>query len=537
MGQPLPFTIQFDNGAEHRRRSARSASSASSTPTSTRALPPGRPPARRPPGPHPRTRRLVPGRLRLHPEQGLHPARQRRASTSHSNTITWLLQAIDPLTGEVIHDPTKGLLPPDNAAGAGRGLRQLHRRGRRPGLATGTADQRPGARAVQHHGPAGHAHDHLHRRRHGADHHPDGRTRRRRAARTTRCSGAARTTRPARASRRDGLRRRGRRRLQDLARPDHRHVRHLQRPGRPHLPVPGAGHRQRRQPRAAAACGTAVPSDDSQVNLGALPTVPRHHARTSARRPPPTAAVDQPAVHPGPAGHPLAHAAQPPVGVQDASWPPFTAQSFATGIGQSQPGIGPLALLACPTARSWPAAGRRATSSSTSAARAAQAGTPLATLTEPIYDMALDAAGDIWAATGGGPLLELDPTDRRRPRPVRRQPDPEPGHPAGHRPDLRLLRQRHRDLRPGHRDLQPLQRHPRRQPGLRPRRHALGRHLAAQPGPGHSVSPAPPLAPQLMFQFDADVDSIAFGQPGTKLAGLLFVSHTEEAMRPGPAPS
>src|SRR5262249_18005594 len=28
-----------------------------------------------------------------------------------SNTATWLLQAIDPLTGEVIQDPTKGLLP------------------------------------------------------------------------------------------------------------------------------------------------------------------------------------------------------------------------------------------------------------------------------------------------------------------------------------------------------------------------------------------------------------------------------------------
>ena len=28
----------------------------------------------------------------------------------------------------------------------------------------------------------------------------------------------------------------------------------------------------------------------------------------------------------------------------------------------------------------------------------------------PIYDMALDAAGNLWATTGGGPLLELNPT-------------------------------------------------------------------------------------------------------------------------------
>src|SRR5207302_1669131 len=37
-----------------------------------------------------------------------------------------------------------------------------------------------------------------------------------------------------------------------------------------------------------------------------------------------------------------------------------------------------------------------------------------------------------------------------------------------------------------------------------------------------------PLAPKLMVTFASDVDSIAFGQPGTKLAGLLFVSHTNQ---------
>ena len=38
------------------------------------------------------------------------------------------------------------------------------------------------------------------------------------------------------------------------------------------------------------------------------------------------------------------------------------------------------------------------------------AGTPLATLAEPIYDLALDGQGRLWATTGGGPLLRLDPT-------------------------------------------------------------------------------------------------------------------------------
>src|SRR4029077_19817771 len=34
----------------------------------------------------------------------------------NSDTVTWLLQAIDPDTGEVIQDPTKGLLAPDDAS-------------------------------------------------------------------------------------------------------------------------------------------------------------------------------------------------------------------------------------------------------------------------------------------------------------------------------------------------------------------------------------------------------------------------------------
>ncbi len=40
----------------------------------------------------------------------------------HSNIVTWLFQAIDPETGEVIQDPTKGLLPPDNPTGRGQGF-------------------------------------------------------------------------------------------------------------------------------------------------------------------------------------------------------------------------------------------------------------------------------------------------------------------------------------------------------------------------------------------------------------------------------
>src|SRR5262249_2649169 len=39
-----------------------------------------------------------------------------------SGTATWLLQAIDPDTGEVVRDPSKGLLLLNNAQGAGSGF-------------------------------------------------------------------------------------------------------------------------------------------------------------------------------------------------------------------------------------------------------------------------------------------------------------------------------------------------------------------------------------------------------------------------------
>src|SRR6202030_1461557 len=42
-------------------------------------------------------------------------------------------------------------------------------------------------------------------------------------------------------------------------------------------------------------------------------------------------------------------------------------------------------------------------------AEGGQAGTPLATEPFPLYDMALDAAGNLWATTGGGTPLELNP--------------------------------------------------------------------------------------------------------------------------------
>src|SRR5206468_11742170 len=40
----------------------------------------------------------------------------------NTRTATWLLQAIDPETGEVLQDATRGLLLPNNAQGRGAGF-------------------------------------------------------------------------------------------------------------------------------------------------------------------------------------------------------------------------------------------------------------------------------------------------------------------------------------------------------------------------------------------------------------------------------
>ena len=151
-----------------------------------------------------------------------------------------------------------------------------------------------------------------------------------------------------------------------------------------------------------------MPSSGAQVNLGTLPTVPS----TSTDLGTPAQPSTQPSTNalftqaqqgvPSPA----------PTAGQPSEFKtvlePFSGQAFATGIGQSEANIGPMAILAMPDGSVLASGGpdRNELFSFTSAG--GQAGTPLATLPFPIYDMALDASGNVWATTGGGPLLELD---------------------------------------------------------------------------------------------------------------------------------
>ncbi len=293
------------------------------------------------------------------------------------------------------------------------------------------------------------------------------------------------------------------------------------------LSIDNAGNRE--QPPAVL----NLPDDGSTVNLGALPTVGGT-----------TQDLGSPPAPSGQSTNPLVTQAQQgiPSPAPTSNAPqfttviaPFSGRVFATGIGQSQPSIGPMALLPLPNGSVLISGGPARNELFLLGNTGGQAGTPVATFAEPIYDMALDANGDIWATTGGGPLYEInsqtyaimgqwgdgltqslaidsstgliyvssgkgievfDPTTDT----------------FSHFSDIRVG-----SLGFDNQD-----------------------NLWAATWPQNTNQiiefTGNPIKPKLMFTLDSDVDSIAFGQAGSQLAGLMFVSHTDAAL-PGDAGS
>src|SRR5690606_31950397 len=88
---------------------------------------------------------------------------------------------------------------------------------------------------------------------------------------------------------------------------------------------------------------------------------------------------------------------------------PFVASAFATGIGQSGGGIGPMAIVEAPDGDLLVSGGPNRGSLWRFDPRGGAAGEPLASLDVPIYNMAFDLEGRLWATTGGGALVLLDP--------------------------------------------------------------------------------------------------------------------------------
>ena len=88
---------------------------------------------------------------------------------------------------------------------------------------------------------------------------------------------------------------------------------------------------------------------------------------------------------------------------------PFQGEAFATGIAQSHADIGPKALVVLPDGSVLVSGGPDRNQLFHLSQEGGAVGAPLAIEPFPIFDMALDADGNLWATTGGGPLLEIDP--------------------------------------------------------------------------------------------------------------------------------
>ena len=92
---------------------------------------------------------------------------------------------------------------------------------------------------------------------------------------------------------------------------------------------------------------------------------------------------------------------------------PFSAKAFAWNIPSSHGGIGPMAIAETPDGQLIVSGGPGRSSLYRFPVSGGRAETPWVELDHPVFNLAFDRAGRLWATTGGGPLLELDPASGR----------------------------------------------------------------------------------------------------------------------------
>ena len=162
--------------------------------------------------------------------------------------------------------------------------------------------------------------------------------------------------------------------------------------------------------RESAPAGATTPNDGSGAELGALPAVGGSSTNDEPppAPPPPQLLPPRPLFVAAQQGIPAAPPATKPAEFQSVLRP-FAVNAFATGIGGSRAGIGPTALAELPDGTFLAAGGAGRNQIFHLPREGGAAGTPLAALPYPIYALALDQQGRLWATTGGGPLLRLDP--------------------------------------------------------------------------------------------------------------------------------
>ena len=270
--------------------------------------------------------------------------------------------------------------------------------------------------------------------------------------------------------------------------------------------------------------GFSGPDDGSRVNLGGLTTAdttaPNFGIAPTPSPQPSTNTLFREAEEQIPAAQPLT---QPSEFAQVLR--PFTVQAFATGMEGSHAEIGPMALVENQDGTFIISGGANRSNLYRVSELGGEVSEPWVELDYPIFNLALDGEGAMWATTGGGPLLRLDPETGETLAEfgdgltIALAIEPSSGHVyVSSRNGIEIFDpadetfehySRDRDLRVG---------------GL-----AFdndGRLWATTwPDRQRVVRFNERARAETMFEFDADVDSIAFGRAGTELDDLLFVSH------------
>jgi hypothetical protein len=455
----------------------------------------------------------------------------------YRHEATWLLQAIDPLTGELLQDPTKGLLPPNNAQGDGAGFVSYTILPDHTTAVTGN-QVKASARVFYNNAPPEDTPELVHRIDVAAPV---------TATTVTRVSEGSNNY-VVQWSSTDGAGGSGFQHVTLYVATDGGMFKIWQKqltsPSGSTVFQGQAGHTYQFLALATDKAGNRetpgatvrAEDDGSRVNIGAPPSVPGTTPANFGIPRAPTATQPSTNWLFTEAERRIPNA---PVTVRAPEYrqvlAPFTARAFARGIEPSNAGIGPLAIAETPEGDILVSGGPTRGWIYRFTAQGGDALTPWAEVPYPIFNLAFDHDGRLWATTGGGPLLELDPVTGEMLGEygdgitMALAVEPSTGliyvargavwsggvNGAGggvevFDPATRTFTRYSKDL------------------NLRVASLAFAPDgtlwATSWPDRRQVVKFTPQHRAEVVLTFDADIDSLAFGQPGTDLEGLLFVS-------------
>ena len=268
--------------------------------------------------------------------------------------------------------------------------------------------------------------------------------------------------------------------------------------------------------------GINAPADGSTVNLGTIPTV----AQTSQPE------IIRPERSEQPSTNELfieARKTTIPTSLSNNNKPefdkvlrPFTAQSFVTNIQQSHGEVGAMAIAILDNGDVIASGGSNRGSLYRFDREGGEANNPFATLNYPVFDLALDKDGFLWGVTGGASLIKLDPQTGEI---IKEYGDSITTGLAIH-PDSGLIYiasgngievfnpeteefTHYSDIRVDNLAINPLDK---------------TLWATTYPKRGNVISFDGDGKATLMVEYDSPIDSIAFGETGTQLENIIFVS-------------